>query len=368
MKVKYLLYVEDRIDQQLTFRDAVADWNAAHAEEGRAFEYEIRDDYPSGLEALTRFRFDGALVDLRLPSLEEGEEEAPIGNDLAEKVLRGNGIPVAIITANDAELEPEFQPSETMKVFHKGDADVYDSVIAWFADKWTMMEVLAAAKAHIRSISAEVFADRLWHRWADYVGAAGASVGDLTPVVTRQYVWHLSEVLGIGGEAGDLWHPFENWISPPLQPNRAHTGDVFEIDGVLWVVMSPPCDMANDGNITDVLLVRCDRDELGEWNDRIAKLKGAANPDQIKKHSEWFRKLVNQSRPGQHFLPPLPDDPRPLMVQFANITTRPFAELQGMLQQRKASVSAPFLANLTQRFGSYISRVGQPNIDVMHFS
>src|SRR3546814_6795160 len=69
-----------------------------------------------------------------------------------------------------------------------------------------MMEVLAGAKAHIRSISAEVFADRLWHRWADYVGAAGASVRDLTPVVTRQYVWHLSEVLGIGGEAGDLWH------------------------------------------------------------------------------------------------------------------------------------------------------------------
>src|SRR3546814_9346220 len=89
--------------------------------------------------------------------------------------------------------------------------------------------------------------------------------------------------------------------------------------------MSPPCDMANDGNISDVLLVRCDRDELGEWNDRIAKLKGAANPDQIKQHSEWFRKLVNQSRPGQHFLPPLPDDPRPLMVQFDSITTRPFA-------------------------------------------
>src|SRR3546814_16364153 len=110
--------------------------------------------------------------------------------------------------------------------------------------------------------------------------------------------------------------------------------------------MSPPCDMANDGNISDVLLVRCDRDELGEWNDRIAKLKGAANPDQIKKHSEWFRKLVNQSRTGQHFLPPLPDDPRPLMVLFASITTRPLPELQGILGERKAILSSPFLPNL----------------------
>src|SRR3546814_18622710 len=114
--------------------------------------------------------------------------------------------------------------------------------------------------------------------------------------------------------------------------------------------------MANDGNISDVLRVRCDRDELGEWNDRIAKLKGAANPDQIKKHSEWFRKLVNQSRPGKHFLPPLPDDPRPLMVQFASITTRPFAELHGILVERKSSISSQFLANLTPRSVSYISR------------
>src|SRR3546814_20780297 len=90
-----------------------------------------------------------------------------------------------------------------MKVFHKGDADVYDSVIAWFADKWTMMEVLAGAKAHIRSISAEVFADRLWHRWADYVGAAGASVRDLKPFVTRQYRSEERRV-GKGGQYGKI--------------------------------------------------------------------------------------------------------------------------------------------------------------------
>src|SRR3546814_7218214 len=101
MKVKYLLYVEDRVDQQLTFRDAVADWNLAHAEEGRAFEYEIRDDYPSGLEALSRYRFDAALVDLLLPSLEPGEEEAPLGQALAATYPRGSGIAVALFTVLD---------------------------------------------------------------------------------------------------------------------------------------------------------------------------------------------------------------------------------------------------------------------------
>src|SRR3546814_6683563 len=85
------------------------------------------------------------------------------------------------------------------------------------------------------------------------------------------YEWR---IIDWSSDVGSSDLPVENWISPPLQPNRAHTGDVFDIDGVLWVVMSPPCDMANDGNISDVLLVRCDRDELGEWNDRRWEERG----------------------------------------------------------------------------------------------
>src|SRR3546814_11661263 len=99
-----------------------------------------------------------------------------------------------------------------MKVFHKGDADVSDRVIAWFADKWTMMEVLAGAKAHIRRISAEVFADRPWHRWADYVGAAGASIRDLTPVVPRHSVCPLIPLLGFGAERSEKRRVGKEWF------------------------------------------------------------------------------------------------------------------------------------------------------------
>ena len=35
--------------------------------------------------------------------------------------------------------------------------------------------------------------------------------------------------------------------------------------------------------------------------------------------------------------------------------------------QFNLTISSPFLANLIQRFGSYISRTGQPNIGVDHF-
>src|SRR3546814_6292910 len=56
MKVKYLLYVEDRVDQQLTFRDAVTALNFAHAEEGRAFERS--EEHTSDLKSILRISQD----------------------------------------------------------------------------------------------------------------------------------------------------------------------------------------------------------------------------------------------------------------------------------------------------------------------
>jgi hypothetical protein len=55
------------------------------------------------------------------------------------------------------------------------------------------------------------------------------------------------------------------------------------------------------------------------------------------------------------------------MVDFKKLMTLSLEDLQKQLPQRKASVATPFLANLTRRFGAYISRVGQPDIDVSHF-
>lgn len=38
------------------------------------------------------------------------------------------------------------------------------------------------------------------------------------------------------------------------------------------------------------------------------------------------------------------------------------------LEQREASIATPFLPNIVQRFGAYISRTGQPNIDIGRLS
>ncbi len=360
---KQILFVEDKAQQRDLFRTVVDDWNHEHEADGRSFIVHTRDDFPSAKEALANYRFDCALFDLRLPDPDGGPREKPSGNELALIGLHENGIPVGIITGLRDDLAGELEESGTVRIFDKGDGDSYANAVNWFAGLWDMMEALAAARKHMQGLAADVFVRRMWPQWGTISAAAGDDGGKLIRIVTRQYVNLMGELLGL--EQGGGWHPFECYISPSLEPDRAQTGDVFELDGGHWVVLTPQCDMAT-GKTENVLLAFCDPDCLSEWEANVAKLR-EATPEQFDKRSSYFRNLVNQKEPASHFLPALPGENRPLMVQFTKLMTKPLAEVTASLANRKASVSAPFLGNLTQRFGAYISRTGQPNIDVTHF-
>ena len=363
MGVKHILFVEDKEQQRDLFKTTVDEWNQANVENNREFVVQTRDSFASGKEALTNFRFDCALFDLRLPGPAGGPREIPSGNELALIGLHENGIPVGIITGLQDDLAKELEDSDTVRIFDKGDADSYANAIAWFAGQWNMMDALASARKHMQGLAADVFVKRMWPQWSAISDAAGDDSERLVRIVTRQYVNQMGELLGL--EQGGGWHPFECYISPSMEPDRAQTGDDFVLDGARWIVHTPQCDMAN-GRSANVLLAFCDPDQLTDWDANVTKLR-EATPEQVDKRSSYFRGLVNQKEPACHFMPALPGEIKPLMVQFTKLMTKPLAELNDSLDSRKASVSAPFLSNLTQRFGAYISRTGQPNIDVKHF-
>ena len=151
---------------------------------------------------------------------------------------------------------------------------------------------------------------------------------------------------------------------PALLENRPHTGDLFKFNDELWIVLTPQCDMATQKAIS-VLLARCNPSPaIDVWRGRLRELRDVSG-NKRKSAEDFFKKLVNQAEPAQHFLPPLEENGQPLMVDFKDLLTVPLAELQGRLSDRVASVATPFLGNLTQRFGAYVSRMGQPNIDTM---
>lgn len=368
MGARYILFVEDDPKIVDLMEMAVESWNSANAENDREFVLEKCETAGQARVALERTRYDAALFDLRLPGETKGRSSEPIGNELAFYALGQLGIPVAIMSGNPNDIDPKFKEFPLVNLFFKGDKEAYGNAVEWFAGWWDMMAVVAESRKRIQASSAEIFVKRLWPQWKDFAAINLANGGDtsLLDIVTRQYASHVVELLGLDGPDHVKWHPFESYVIPSLWSHRAHTGDVFDFDGDIRVILTPQCDMAN-GNVANVLLAKCERGEQ-DWAQCVDNLKNADTDKKKDKAAKYFRKMVNQQLgASQHFLPPLPGEAEPLLVDFADITVQPLKSVNGDLSKRVASVAAPFLSNLTQRFGSYVSRVGQPNIDIMYF-
>lgn len=369
MTNRRVLFVEDDQGQQLLFKKAVDAWNTEHGD--RQFELFTAADVASAHASLDLHRFDCALFDLKLPA-GEGKRRGD-GSDLAVAGLTQYGIPVGILSGHPEDVDREVTKHGLVQVFDKleEDGDPYGRAVAWFGDQWPLMETLAGSRSEIRRSGAEIFLGRVWPQWQQYQDLKGVKSEDVVRIVARQYVSHIAEHLGLN-LTGDLgWHPFEHYIQPALQEQKAQTGDIFRIDAALWVVLTPACDMAT-GKAPSILLVRCrektagKRDPLSYWDGRVAELSNKSlDEEQQKERDGYFLSLVNQATPGKHFLPPLSGG-RPMFVEFKDIRTVPSADLK--LDDRVASIAPAFLSNLVQRFGAYISRTGQPDIEIRHFA
>ena len=371
MNIKTMLVVEDE-DRMITLsNDALEAWNAANKNSARCFEPISAKNPEGAAQQLNTRKIDCALVDLRLPPDEASEEtDASNGNTLATKLLREIGIPVAIISGHPGEAEPSLVDGKTIRAFEKAD-DGYEKAVDWLGQQWKLMDALCAVRRRLEESTAEVFAQRIWPNWSQMADAIDQDDERLAIAIARQYASHTAELLG--QDASSDWHPYENFIVPSYIADRAHTGDIFKLDDVNWIVLTPQCDMATS-KIPNVLLAKCAygtedwTDGLGDqWDENLRELRAATSKNKRKKHAKLLRDFVNQNLPASvHFLPPIPGFQEPILVQFGKIQTIPLVELNNQLATRIASVSPPFLSNLIQRFGAFISRTGQPNIGVEH--
>jgi CheY-like chemotaxis protein len=360
MSQKHILFVEDEEGDRYSLSKAVEAWNKAN--EDRQFEVHYAGTVPEAFESLDFHRFDGALFDLKLPS---PDPAAPTGgNVLAQAGLSAYGIPVGIISGHPQDVDPELRDIVMLRVFNKLEEQAYADAVAWLGGEWGMMDTLASSRAEIRRAGANIFPNFVWPHWRNYEGLKGASKPLLTRIVARQYASHIAELLGANVEGDEGWHPFEQYIQPAMLADRIQTGDLFRLNEELWVVLTPACDLAT-GKAAVILLAHCRSGVLRDWPQRVAELSdGTLNRKDRDARDAYFNKLVNQAEPGKHFLPPLLGG-EPMFVDFKDIRTLAIADL--VLTDRVASIAPPFLPNLVQRFGAYLTRTGQPDIDIRHF-
>ena len=131
--VHRLLFVEDDRAQLSLFKEALEEWNAGNHQ--KKFELETAETYEAALVILAKVRFDGALLDLRLP----GGGQLP-GEELAALCVSEYGIPAGIISGNPADFDKS-KFNGLLEVFDKGDGDAYEKAIRWFGSLSRMMKI-----------------------------------------------------------------------------------------------------------------------------------------------------------------------------------------------------------------------------------
>jgi CheY-like chemotaxis protein len=367
MIIRTVLHVEDEEKNLIALKDEIELANIRIQGEGRQFRLLVAKNVSEAEQKLSEARIDCALLDLRLPSVEGGPVSEGHGNELVRTMLRSQGMPIAVLSGHTGEFDEELQRNEMVRIFDKGAMDGFSNAVGWLESCWSMMQILHAARRRIEMSTSEVFTKRIWPQWQSLVDLPGANEERLTSIISRQFLGHAAELMGLESPDNEDWHPYENYVMPALLDHRPHTGDVFNLDGSRWVVLTPQCDMAT-GKATSVLLARCDG-EVGGFLEKVSVIRDEASPEgrrnKAKKH---LRDLINQNiSASQHFLPPIPGEGQPVMVNFGELKTVALEDLNAALAGRVASVSPPFLSNLTQRFGAFMSRAGQPNINVEHF-
>lgn len=358
-----LIFVDDSESWIDLFDTAIADWNEKNPE--KQFCCDAYKTIDEADRVLLERRYDGALFDLKIPAAPGSTSS---GNTLAERTLTDLGMPLGILSGHPEDRSELLHDNPLVRAFQK-EGGVCDEVVGWFGSQWSMMATLRLARAEVRKLAADIFATRIWPRWTDYMDIKIEGISK-ERIITRQFAYHIAESMGVDGTNNPDWHPYENYIYPALLDGRAHTGDIFDLNGSLWVVLTPQCDMAT-GTADPILLAQCDKSPPEHWNEKCTALsealKGVGNGAVPRKISDYFLRYVNQNvKPSEHFLAPI--DGTPVLVNFKILKTVTSGEIQDALSSRVASVAPPFLINLTQRFASYMARPGQPNIDFRHFA
>ena len=303
------------------------------------------------LDKLDSRRLDAAVVDLRLH-----DGGVPIGHDedgnfVVKRILETRPLGVLIFTGQAGDVAP-FECSQ-VRTMDRGDG--LQPVLEWLENQSKLLFHLRAVMDIFDAQTANIFFKSIWPRWQHWTASADNEV-DLTKQVARHVIAHAHDSMLYA--AGDKVHPEETYFVPPIK-SRLDTGDLINLDGEVWIVVTPRCDMAHEDNVKSIVLSRC-VDISEKWN----QLCGSNSNGSKKAISKLVHHDASQKK---HFLPRLSDqrggERGPWLAQFHDLKIVDAMVARTELPDKRfASLAPEFIPSLTERFGSCFSRIGTPDL------
>lgn len=314
-------------------------------------EYKIVTKLSEAKALLDNTQFGAAVIDIRL---DENGTQTDHGNDVLAHLSESSLTVCAIHTGEPGtEIIKEHQ-KEFVQVFKKGDGDGIDNVLSWLDKKVDMVSAIKSMQDSFSKSMAQAFTKSIWPRWSHWLSAEEEP--ELTKkALTRHMASHLhasflNEVSAV--------HPEEHYFIPPLQ-DKLNTGDIVQIEGEYFILVTPRCDLAREENPT-FQLVKLTSIQA-DWSPLHAANTGSAQ--------KRIRKLINHGdrSPKLHFIPQIKlssDEvlgPFHAQFNFMNCIEASDEARETLSSQRIATLSNEFVPSLVERLGAYFSRIGTPD-------
>lgn len=308
---------------------------------------------------LENTRFDAAVIDIRL---EENGEQTDHGNAILERISKSSLTVCAVHTGEPGtEIIADHQ-KDFVEVFKKGDGEGIEQVLSWLDAKVEMVSAIKSMQDSFSKSMAQAFTRSIWPRWSYWLSAE-EEPGLAEKALTRHMATHLhasflNEVSAV--------HPEEHYFIPPLQ-DKLDTGDIVQIDGEYFILVTPRCDLAREQNPTFQLVkLNSVQDKWVELQE--VKLNGASR--KIRENAaKDIGKLINHGdrSPKLHFIPQIKlstDEilgPFHAQFNFMNCMEASVENRATLSSQRIATLSNEFVPSLVERLGAYFSRIGTPD-------
>lgn len=305
---------------------------------------------------------DAVIMDLKIPTDSSDNNPQPsVGEQLLRDTLSKIVFPVIIVSATPGVLDDDDErlPAKLFKLAKN--TGYNEKAIQYLLDLESLLKVLPDLKEARKNFNDD-FIETFWELYShwDQFKEKFKDVDRVPKVMKRHISNYLVEKWTADADYGDL-HYSEFYLHPPVR-KKLYTGDIVEYDSGTWIIVTPPCDM--EGSFpTNLTMLKCEFVEHDDQSlNKISSFKRQgeeeARRDSLqKKVSELFTKQKDH----EHTLPPFHSSESSLMkVNFKELMTIPSINADDL--EQKTTLNSYFLPSLLQRYGAYISRLGQPEI------
>lgn len=357
MKKIKLLILEDKDRDFDIVEKSIIDFNEER-NDGFQIEYDRCKSYSEAKTKISAQNYDCAIIDIKI----EGEKEG--GDDLVKDIFDSKSVLTFVLSGTTNYVDDHRgDQNHFFKIYTKGEKlvdEILEEILELFKTGVTELFGEGELVKKVRELLHQVFWKNISHSidyWID---------SEMREGLFRFASSHIVEAFQYDSEGFfEEYHPAEMIITPPISP-KLHTGDVIQMNGGEYIIMSPACDMViqpgtSERRAEKIALVKIIKIEnlvdLGE-NESLANLSNSKKSN--------LQKLTKKDRYYGTFIPKYGRIGGGLLdfqeVVFV-LGTQLEAEISSGDSFHHGRIVNSFMKDIIQKFSHYYSRQGTPVIN-----